>query len=592
MSKNIKRILGIALVAIILLVFTACTGNDDTVAQPMELEPAQETNNNNYYTLQSDEEAEQVAAIHTDSWQEAYAETLRLYATGQNLREWETGWEFALHDINQDGIPELFLGARQISGHIDYRYVYTFFGGEETSAAVTRLDFEGFLTDGAIFSPIDNSPWVAAFIAVGSGGRYVKLEMIGLGLVPTVDGMASMSDEGHEMMFAYDDFDWQNYEWYYLTIDDIEVTAYEFESVFGTHRSRAWLGFHKANEVNIRSIIFSLEEPENEYFNNAPKITVRFYYHSIELDPNLYALPEAFLYNVEEIIAAEGFTATFSRLMYEHTGLQISDLWFEGDKLYVDLHEDAIGFFDHHGTTGGVINATIFEKSLLSMSGISSFEVLVNGQRGAYGSHFNFGHIAIVENGKVIRRELLPHPFATALREYMEGYDGVVCAYLVTLDDDGTIGVLTTRPTTRALVDYDTGEYAYGPSGLLFYMQDGNLFQIDVSGWFFVAGRHNRLMERLDAHTHIVEVIYKLEFGRLEISTQMLFYTNEYLTMLFENYAIVTEFIAERDALAAYAREKYGLVALPPPNYGHMRNTEDQTAQILAMTINCVPTIK
>ena len=53
-----------------------------------------------------------------------------------------------------------------------------------------------------------------------------------------------------------------------------------------------------------------------------------------------------------------------------------------------------------------------------------------------------------------------PHPFATALREYMAGYDGVVRAYLATLDDDGTIGVLVTRiPTAEALLGYDSGEY-------------------------------------------------------------------------------------------------------------------------------------
>ncbi|MCL2446358.1 MAG: hypothetical protein FWD06_06290 [Oscillospiraceae bacterium] len=177
------------------------------------------------------------------------------------------------------------------------------------------------------------------------------------------------------------------------------------------------------------------------------------------------------------------------------------------------------------------------------------------------------------------------HPFATALREYMDGYDGVVHAYLATLDDDGAIGVLTTRPTTRALLDYDTGEYTYGPSGMLFYMQNGDLFQIDVSErWLFVAGRYNRLMERFDAHTHIVEVIYTLEFGSLEISTQLEYFTDEYLFMLFDDDDMVAEQIAQRDVLAEYAREKYGLVAQLPPNFGHVRNTEDQTTQILAMT--------
>jgi len=184
-----------------------------------------------------------------------------------------------------------------------------------------------------------------------------------------------------------------------------------------------------------------------------------------------------------------------------------------------------------------------------------------------------------------------PHPFAAALREYMEGYDGVVRAYLVTLDNDGTMGVLTSRTPTVGLIDYDWGEYGYVSSGTLFFIQDGELLQIDASG-LFVSGRYNRLMYRYPRHTYIVEVIYKLEFGRFEISTRLEYFSDEYLSYLFDDdYDVVAEFIAERDARAEYAREKYGLVALLPPNFGNMRNTQDQTVQILAMTINCVPSL-
>jgi hypothetical protein len=189
----------------------------------------------------------------------------------------------------------------------------------------------------------------------------------------------------------------------------------------------------------------------------------------------------------------------------------------------------------------------------------------------------------------------LLHPFATALMEYIEGYEGDVLAYLATLDDDGTMGVLTTRPTTRYRVwnDYDDSyDYAYGISGTLFYMQDDEVFQIDVSDrWLFVAGRYNRLMVRQYGHTHIVEIIYKLESDRLETSTRLEYFSDEYLSMLFDDDDIVAELATERDALAEYARERYGLIAQPPPNFGHMQNTEDQTAQILSMTINCVPSL-
>jgi len=184
-----------------------------------------------------------------------------------------------------------------------------------------------------------------------------------------------------------------------------------------------------------------------------------------------------------------------------------------------------------------------------------------------------------------------PHPFATALKDYMEDYDGVVRAFLVTLDDDGTMGVLATRPTTRELVGYDSEEYGYGFSGTLFYIQDGELFQIDAS-WLFVSGKYNRLVDRVHGHTHEAEFIFKLEFGRLETSTRLEYFSDEYLEYLSDgNYDWLAERIFERDSRAAYAREKYGLVSLLPPNFGHMRNTQDQTAQILAMTANCVPSL-
>jgi len=187
-----------------------------------------------------------------ETWQEAFAKTLRYFASLQ-LRDWVDSWEFILHDINQDGIPELFIIERHMTGHLYYRYIYAFVDG-----AAVPLEFTGFLTDGAVYAPIDNSPWVVAFLAVGSGGRYVKLEMVGNEIVTVVEGMALMSAAGHDMMYADEDFDWQSYEWYDVTINGHEVTAEEFESVFGLWGERVWLGWHEVNKENINEIIFAL----------------------------------------------------------------------------------------------------------------------------------------------------------------------------------------------------------------------------------------------------------------------------------------------------------------------------------------------
>ena len=182
----------------------------------------------------------------------------------------------------------------------------------------------------------------------------------------------------------------------------------------------------------------------------------------------------------------------------------------------------------------------------------------------------------------------ISHPFAMALKDYMSNSHGIVRAYLATLDDEGTLGVLiTTEFTTMILFDYEEREYVYGGLGTLFYIQDGELLQINAPG--FVSGWYNRLVQRFYTHTHLVEIIYKLEDGRFEASTRLEYFSDGYLLYFSDSVDVAERHMAERDARAEYAREKYGLVALLPPNFGHMRNTQDQTAQILAMTINCVP---
>jgi hypothetical protein len=212
--------------------------------------------------------------------------------------------------------------------------------------------------------------------------------------------------------------------------------------------------------------------------------------------------------------------------------------------------------------------------------------------------------LSLVSCGEEVEEYALPHPFAAALGEFMSDYDGVVRAYLATLDGSGTMGLLI-RPTTKVRVfDYGWEEYVYvyRDFGTVFYMQDGELREIFAPG--FVAGRYNRLLERLYAHTHIAEIIWKLEDGRWEISTQLDYFSDAYIFYLnngwdngffderLEECDITIEMIANREARAKYARERYGLVALPPPNFGHMYNTDDQTARILAMTVNCVPDLQ
>ena len=179
-----------------------------------------------------------------------------------------------------------------------------------------------------------------------------------------------------------------------------------------------------------------------------------------------------------------------------------------------------------------------------------------------------------------------PHPFALALSEHIENYNGVVRAFFVTLDNSGTIGILATKTPEWVLFDYDMQEYRYSSIATLFFMQDDDLAQLDVSG-LFVSGRYNRLMSRLYAHTHIVEFIYALEHGELQTSTCLKYFEDDYLRYLLGNEA-ATEAIAERNTL----REQYGLPVRPLPNPWLMESIPNQTEQILSMTINCAPSLE
>jgi len=364
-------------------------------------------------------------------------------------------------------------------------------------------------------------------------------------------------------------------------------------------------------------------EPEYEYNNHSETVTVRFYYHSTEIDPNIYALPEAFLYNSVEI-PVENLREEFMRLMYEHIGVRIQDYWLEGSKLYIDLHEDAIGFFDHHGTTGGTINTTVFEKTILSLPGtITSFEVLVNGQRGVHGNHFNFGHIAIVENGEVVDREFfdLPdiensaasqgsgipantyHPFAAALLEYFAGgmsqedmhareeltqaswMGPITKAILVDIDDAGTPGMLALRlispdghpvPMLRLFALYN---------GEVSYVDVGDIYATDM--YVTVDGRVIEAMYHWGSCSY---TLFGVENGRLVRTFGIHVMLNEDIDDLESEYSYFTGGLWEN--AQSITREEFedirirhGLDNLIPwdvePDIG-LRH--DETELILAMT--------
>jgi len=199
----------------------------------------------------------------TNTWREAYVELLRYYAV-RPLAEMEAGWHFALHDIDRNGTPQLFIAMRYHTGHMSYRYVHSFAGG-----APLQLEFENRMTDGGILVPLDDSSWIIFFGAVGSGGIYEKLVIDGERVVVEIaSDFFHLTYEGFERSGTLG-LGIDSYEWYILSIDGNPVTVEAFESVFGGFSAKKSLEFLEITEANIQDI--------NKYEHKA--ISHPFYVH-------------------------------------------------------------------------------------------------------------------------------------------------------------------------------------------------------------------------------------------------------------------------------------------------------------------------
>lgn len=146
--------------------------------------------------------------------------------------------------------------------------------------------------------------------------------------------------------------------------------------------------------------------PAPRVLTSEESVTARFYYHCIKADPMFKLLPEAYRYIGVEIPGVY-LWAQFRSLMFEHTGISVWDLWFDGDKLYVDLHSSEAILFDW-GSAGSYDRGTRLNKTVASLPGVATFEILVGGERGVETSHYSFNWVAVVEDGAILRLEPLP----------------------------------------------------------------------------------------------------------------------------------------------------------------------------------------
>ena len=123
--------------------------------------------------------------------------------------------------------------------------------------------------------------------------------------------------------------------------------------------------------------------PEYLPYADSDMITVSFYPIT-----DWWSINEAPAQPVHEDISwEESFKDEFIRLLDEHTGIKMLDMWFEENRLYVDLDGEIL---DTPGSTGATAVIVSVYKTLYSLSDAEEIAVLVEGEPEKEGVHIYF----------------------------------------------------------------------------------------------------------------------------------------------------------------------------------------------------------
>ena len=169
-------------------------------------------------------------------WREAYAEILHVYstqpATTANIQAAE--WRFMLHDINQNGVPQLFLVRYyddQVSHHTAYGILDGYAIQLKSAPGLEHLYYGGMYI----------APGGTGIIRYTSNGLVSHYEMLSL----SEGGTLSHTISG-DVTPLVDSFRKRA----------MPVTQEKFEDTFGCPDERVWLVLHEITEASIRDVVF------------------------------------------------------------------------------------------------------------------------------------------------------------------------------------------------------------------------------------------------------------------------------------------------------------------------------------------------
>jgi len=134
------------------------------------------------------------------------------------------------------------------------------------------------------------------------------------------------------------------------------------------------------------------EERKSHNLTDQDLINIRFYY----LYGEIVGADNIYHYRLEEI-EGEYLREEFIRLMYVHTSIEVLDLWYEDDILYIDLAPMEWHRFNW-GSTGSSQRMSVFLRALSSFPDVSEVRILVAGAKDVSTNHTSFCGIFIFDS--------------------------------------------------------------------------------------------------------------------------------------------------------------------------------------------------
>jgi len=189
-----------------------------------------------------------------------------------------------------------------------------------------------------------------------------------------------------------------------ITYDEIFKNDYESPPRFFIYPHRDINAQPKYKVFTRDNAVFECERKEYKYHNcyvliprvnTESTVEVKFYYLSQE---NPYFGIEDLKFKTENISVAN-MSADTIKFMKKDSDVQINKIWYEGNRLCVDLNENERAKLDA-GSTAGEIITNILLKTFSSYPNVKEIEILIDGERGSYGNHFNFEEVFKVNGGE------------------------------------------------------------------------------------------------------------------------------------------------------------------------------------------------